>query len=89
MKKEYKKPQILFEDLRFSSAIAMCGMVRTNENDCQMIELPSDFGGGFGYPTYDRDLDTVLIVFPGPCETSFYCYHVPYTSWDAHLVGNS
>ena len=85
IKKEYKKPKIVFEDLAFKSALATCGFVSTTriEGDtypCYIVEGEGDKSWplGKGEPTYVEDFGTTLINDNrNICDSEYYCYHVP------------
>lgn len=81
MKKKYKKPEIVFEDLAFKSALATCGFISTTRISddrfpCEMVE-GDDWRGGKGEPAYEPVFDEVLIGDFSVCDSYFYCYHVP------------
>ena len=81
IKKEYKKPKIVFEDLAFKSALATCGYVSTTriEGDkypCYPVE--GEWPLGKGEPAYFPDWgDTLINGDKNICSSEYYCYHVP------------
>ena len=84
MKKEYKKPEIVFENLAFKSALASCGFVSTTRIDdeypCALVAGSNEvtWPGGKGEPAYVPEWDTVLIgSAPNECSEEYSCYHVP------------
>lgn len=81
MKKKYKKPEIVFEDLAFKSALATCAFISTTRISddrfpCELVE-GDDWQGGKGEPAYNGDFDFVLIGDMSVCDSYYYCYHVP------------
>ncbi len=98
IKKEYKKPKIVFEDLAFKSALATCGYVSTTkiENDkypCYPVEEEVLGDKVSGVPTYDTAFEEVIINDnQNICSSMFYCYHVPLTDFNeqnAYYIGLS
>lgn len=99
IKKEYKKPKIVFEDLAFKSALATCGLVSTTkiENDyypCYPVEAEVDGDKGSGVPSYDTAFEETLINDDrNICSSEYYCYHVPVTDlseeWNEYYIGLS
>lgn len=84
MKKKYKKPEIVFEKLAFKSALATCGFISTKDiNDafsCDPVKSDGElkWPGDWGEPTYNPDLDVVLIDSGFEyCSSGYECYHVP------------
>lgn len=83
MKKKYEKPEIVFEDLAFKSALATCGFVSTKriESDffsCEMVD-GDEWIGGKGEPTMAADDPGWVLINDdfNICNTGWYCYHVP------------
>ena len=81
MKKKYKKPEIVFEDLAFKSALATCGFVSTKRIEdafsCEIVE-GDDWQGGKGEPAAVGEIpDWVFIGDNGTCTDYYYCYDVP------------
>ena len=81
MKKKYKKPEIVFEDLAFKSALATCGFVSTTriENDAYpCYQVDGEYPLGKGEPTYVPDWGDILINKDrNICSSYYYCYDVP------------
>ena len=86
IKKEYKKPKIVFEDLAFKSALATCDLVSTTkiENDnypCYIVEGEEEGGKtwplGKGEPTYLEGFGIIINGDRNICSSEYYCYHVP------------
>ena len=81
IKKEYKKPKIVFEDLAFKSALATCGYVSTTKigddtYPCYPVE--GEWPLGKGEPAYVPDWgDTLINGDTNICSSEYYCYHVP------------
>lgn len=88
IKKEYKKPKIVFEDLAFKSALATCGYVSTTriENDiypCYPVDKEVEGVKGSGVPTYDTDWGfTYINGNKNICSIEYTCYHVPLSDLD-------
>lgn len=71
MKKNYKKPRVMFENLAFNTAIAACDYIYTTNEKCNTSSLD-------GKPFYDEeDPDAIYIADIIPCNTIKYCYHGP------------
>lgn len=72
MKKTYHKPQILFEDITFNTAISAC----TAQTVTGCVSQPS--AGGTITPTEMEGEDLIFFVegIVG-CEMTMECYHVP------------
>ena len=81
MKKKYKKPEIVFEDLAFKSALATCGFVSTTKiegDNYPCIPVEGERENTWGEPAYVPDFDeTVINGDMNICESEYYCYHVP------------
>lgn len=72
MRKKYQKPQILFEDMTFNTAISACtAQIATG---CQTIDTDK----GPVTPTEMEGEDLIFFIkgIIG-CEMEFECYHVP------------
>lgn len=88
IKKEYKKPKIVFEDLAFKSALATCGLVSTTKigddaYPCYPVEEVIEGDKVSGVPTYDTAFEEILINDDRTiCSSEFYCYHVPLTDFN-------
>lgn len=81
MRKTYHKPQILFEDMTFNTAISACtAQIAT---DCK----PQLTDNGFVTPTEMEGEDLIFFVkgVVG-CEMTFECYHVPNHFDDSQLA---
>lgn len=82
IKKEYKKPKIVFEDLAFKSALATCGFVSTTKIDndiypCYLVEAEG-YKGQSGVPTYDTEWGfTYINGNENICSMEYECYHAP------------
>lgn len=75
MKKEYKKPVILFEDMEFNTAIAApCDYVLST--GCAEMVGP---GGGTYWPVEDPNSpgEILFLVDSLICNVYFECYHNP------------
>ena len=71
MKKNYKKPRVMFENLAFNTAIAACDYIYTTNEKCN-TSSPD------GKPFYDEeDTATIYIADMISCNSIFYCYHGP------------
>lgn len=72
MKKTYQKPQILFEDMTFNTAISACtAQIATG---CQ----PQSTDTGLVTPTEIEGQDWIFFVGGvSGCEITHECYHVP------------
>ena len=81
MKKKYKKPEIVFEDLAFKSSLATCGFVSTTKitNDIYpCYQVDGEYPLGKGEPAYVPDWgDTLINSDRNICSSYYYCYDVP------------
>lgn len=80
MKKNYEKPEIMFDSFELSQSIAGgCELIQTNqaEKSCP-INIP-DFGPGY---TWFADLLTCYATPPGPNDS--ICYHVPSDAYNVY-----
>lgn len=88
IKKEYKKPKIVFEDLAFKSALATCGYVSTTKigddaYPCYPVEAEVEGYKGSGVPTYDTEWNVTYINGNKYiCSMEYECYHVPLTDFN-------
>lgn len=83
MKKNYKKPRVMFENLAFNTAIAACDFITTS--GCQAIEGTSEI------PYRDPWIpNTVYIINDQTvCTTEFYCYHINSNPLSDKIAGGS
>ena len=76
MKKNYKKPRVMFENLTFNTAIATgnCSMIIST--NCNWV-LPS---ASAGLPDCSQELkgveDGYIYVDELGCKTTYICYHI-------------
>ncbi len=75
LKRDYKKPEILFEHMEFNTAIASA---------CEWQAIAQCFdptpGDGMYNGAFLTDFDGIVAMVDGEiegCEENFYCYHVP------------
>lgn len=77
MKKEYKKPEIVFESFKFNAAIAECtwasvgnaGPIIPGQEDLWTGGV--DDGTGSGIVLLNRGIENSI------CDTDYECYHLP------------
>lgn len=88
MKKNYKKPRVMFENLTFNTAIATgsCSMIIST--NCNWV-LPS---ASAGLPDCGQQLkrvdDGYIYVDEVGCETIYTCYHINAQGFGALVSGS-
>ncbi len=79
MKKSYKKPQVMFEEITLSSAIAACNYVLEEGVGCNEIATGGD---GILQGPYTNVIAGVSFIANvgvegSMCQNEFECYHNP------------
>ena len=85
IKKEYKKPKIVFEDLAFKSALATCGSVSTTKIESDIYPcIPGEGDKAWGVPTYVEEFFGAILFNDNEniCSMPFECYHAAVVEFD-------